>query len=361
MHTGPVHADGGRDEDPAWRVPEPEDWQPVITCPDPLTEEEWLASLDATAREDEPPADEEEWAQDWTEDWAEIEASLTAQSATAQFTAAQFTAAAQFATGRPLDVMPGRAELAQLADEAAGPDDSFLGVSEDELLGVLRAWDRVEAHAAARKFAAVAELMRRRPAPGKVLEGPARMPAECDEFTVCELVTTLALSRWDADDMMSFAYDLAVRLPGTRAAFLDGRINQERAEIIVRATAVLTPEESRAAEALVLGRAAADPQRTSVRDRPRRDPGGAGQGPQTPREGSPGGAGGAVGGGIGEPRAGRAGTARRPGGSRRPEDHRVGQAAEEGRARGQHGRTARPGLPGHAARHRLPPPPGRRR
>ena len=56
-----------------------------------------------------------------------------------------------------------------------------------------------------------------------------------------ELVTTLALSRWDADDMMSFAYDLAVRLPGTRAAFLDGRINQERAEIIVRATAVLTP------------------------------------------------------------------------------------------------------------------------
>ena len=137
MHTGPVHADGGRDEDPAWRVPEPEDWQPVITCPDPLTEEEWLASLDATAREDEPPADEEEWAQDWTEDWAEIEASLTAQSATAQFTAAQFTAAAQFATGRPLDVMPGRAELAQFADEAAGPDDSFVGVSEDELLGVL--------------------------------------------------------------------------------------------------------------------------------------------------------------------------------------------------------------------------------
>jgi hypothetical protein len=117
MHTGPVPADGGRDEDPAWRALEPEDWQPVVTR----------------------------------------------------------------------------------------PDDSFIGASEDELLGVLRAWDRVEAHAAARKFAAVAELMRRRPAPGKVLEGRARMPAECGEFTVCELVTTLALSRWDADDMMSFA------------------------------------------------------------------------------------------------------------------------------------------------------------
>ena len=237
MHSGPVPADGGRDEDPARRVPEPEDWQPVITRPDPMTEEEWLASLDATARADEPPEDEEEPLGEYG--WAEIEA----------------RAAAQFATGLPFDVMPGRAELAQFADEAAGADDSFAGASDDELLGVLRAWDRVEAHAAARKFAAVAELMRRRPAPGTAVEGPARIPAECEEFTVCELVTVLALSRWDADGMLSFAYDLAVRLPGTRAAFTDGVVNQEKAEIIARATAVLTPEEARAAEALVLGRA----------------------------------------------------------------------------------------------------------
>ena len=183
MHSGPVPADGGRDEDPARRVPEPEDWQPVITRPDPMTEEEWLASLDATAREDEPPEDEEEEEEPLGEyGWAETEA----------------RAATQFAMGLPFDVMPGRAELAQFADEAAGPDDSFAGASDDELLGVLRAWDRVEAHAAARKFAAVAELMRRRPAPGTALDGPARMPAECDEFTVCELVTVLALSRWDA-------------------------------------------------------------------------------------------------------------------------------------------------------------------
>ena len=41
-----------------------------------------------------------------------------------------------------------------------GAGDSFGGVSDDELLGVLCAWDRLEAHAAARKHAAVAELMR---------------------------------------------------------------------------------------------------------------------------------------------------------------------------------------------------------
>ena len=237
MHSGPVPADGGWDEDPARRAAEPAAWEPVITRPDPMTEEEWLASLDATAREDEPPEDEEEPSGEYG--WAEIEA----------------RSAAQFAIGQPFDVMPGRADLAQFADEAAGADDSFTGASDDELLGVLRAWDRVEAHAAARKFAAVAELMRRRPAPGTAVEGPARIPAECEEFTVCELVTVLALSRWDADGMLSFAYDLAVRLPGTRAAFLDGVVNQEKAEIIARVTAVLTPEEARAAEALVLGRA----------------------------------------------------------------------------------------------------------
>ena len=59
---------------------------------------------------------------------------------------------------------------------------------------------------------------------------------------MCELVTVLALSRWDADGMLSLAYDLAVRLPGTRAAFADGVVNQEKAEIIARATAVLTPK-----------------------------------------------------------------------------------------------------------------------
>jgi Domain of unknown function (DUF222) len=237
MHSGPVPSDGGWDEDPARRAAEPAAWEPVITRPDPMTEQEWLASLDATARADEPPEDEEEPSGEYG--WTEIEASP----------------AAQFATGQPFDVMPGRADLAQFADEAAGADDSFTGACDDELLGVLRAWDRVEAHAAARKFAAVAELMRRRPAPGTAVEGPARIPAECAEFTVCELVTALALSRWYAYHPLSFAYDLAVRLPGTRAAFTDGVVNQDKAEIIAGATAVLTPEEARAAEALVLGRA----------------------------------------------------------------------------------------------------------
>ena len=47
-----------------------------------------------------------------------------------------------------LDVLPGCAQLAVAADAAAG-DDRFAGVPEAELVGLLCAWDRVEAHAAA--------------------------------------------------------------------------------------------------------------------------------------------------------------------------------------------------------------------
>jgi hypothetical protein len=58
----------------------------------------------------------------------------------------------------PLDVLPGCAGLAVAADAAAGADGGFAGVSEAELVGVLCAWDRVEAHAAVRKLAVSAEL-----------------------------------------------------------------------------------------------------------------------------------------------------------------------------------------------------------
>ena len=74
--------------------------------------------------------------------------------------------ASGFASGKPLDTAPGGPVLAQFGDEAAGDGDRYAGVSDDELVGVVCGWDRVEANASARKHAAVAELLRRRPAPG---------------------------------------------------------------------------------------------------------------------------------------------------------------------------------------------------
>ena len=80
--------------------------------------------------------------------------------------------AAGFAAGMLLDTMPGCNALAGFAAEAAGEDDRYDGAGDDEVAGAIAAWDRVEAHAAARKHAAVAEFIRRRPGPGCVAGGP---------------------------------------------------------------------------------------------------------------------------------------------------------------------------------------------
>jgi Domain of unknown function (DUF222) len=152
--------------------------------------------------------------------------------------------AAGFAAGMPLDTAPGCVGLGAFLDEAAGDDDRYAGVTDEELAGVICGWDRFEAHASARKHAAVAELIRRRPGPGG-----------WDEFTGRELGAILGIAFTDAEDLLSLADALQTRLPGTRALFRSGILSQAKAAIIASATMLLDPEEARAAEALVLGRA----------------------------------------------------------------------------------------------------------
>ena len=221
MPQEPVPADPGWDDDPAWSRPDP-----VPAEDEPFDPEEWLDP-------EGPPLGEDELT---PEELAGIQNPA-------------------FGPGTALDVMPGCPELALFADAAAGADDSFNGVSDDELVGVLGAWDRLEAHVAARKLAMVAELIRRRPGPGCPPEGPARMPAAWDEFTANELAQALAESRVRAEGMLSLALALEARLPGTKAALRDGTLTRYKAETIAWATALLDPAEARAAEALVLGRA----------------------------------------------------------------------------------------------------------
>ena len=163
--------------------------------------------------------------------------------------------AAGFGAGMALDVMPGCGALAGFAAGAAGEDDRYAGACDDEVAGAVAAWDRVEAYAAARKCAAVAEFIRRRPRPGSPPEGPAQMPESWDESITVEVAGVLAESRRAADAMLDLAHDLEVKLPGTKAAFYDGVLRQSKVAIIVRATAVLDPAEARAAERLVLDRA----------------------------------------------------------------------------------------------------------
>ena len=78
--------------------------------------------------------------------------------------------AAGFGTGMAWDVMPGCAQLAVAADAALdagdGPGDSFRGVADHELVGLVCAFDRAEAYMAARKLVAIAEVFRRNPEDG---------------------------------------------------------------------------------------------------------------------------------------------------------------------------------------------------
>ena len=163
--------------------------------------------------------------------------------------------AAGFGAGMLLDTMPGCGALAGFAAEAAGGDDRYQDACDDEVAGAISAWDRIEAWASARKHAAVAEFIRRRPRPGAAVEGAAEMPESWDESITAEVAGVLAESRPAADAMLDIAYHLEVRLPGTKAAFRDGILRQSKVAIIARATSVLDPSEARAAEAKVLGRA----------------------------------------------------------------------------------------------------------
>ena len=160
-----------------------------------------------------------------------------------------------FGTGQPLDLAPGGGVLLSFADDAAGADDRFTGASDDELAGIIGALDRAEATACSLKHAALAAFLRRRPAPGHAAEGPAQLPAEREEFADDEIAQLLAEGRGTAETMLGLARDLEVKLPGTKAAFRAGTLRHSKAQIIAWATAMLDPEEARAAEEKVLERA----------------------------------------------------------------------------------------------------------
>ena len=165
--------------------------------------------------------------------------------------------AAGFGAGMAWDAMPGCAGLAVAADAAAdggGPGDSFGGVADQELVGLVCAWDRVEAHAAARKLVAIAEVFRRNPEDGFEPE-PGQMPGVVHEFTRDQLALALGESRAAADWLLTVAWHLATRLGGTLGALAGGIITRGKAELIVRLTQYLDGEEAKAVEAKILDRA----------------------------------------------------------------------------------------------------------
>ena len=81
------------------------------------------------------------------------------------------------------------------------------------------------------------------------------MPEAYLDSAAAEVKWALAETRQAADQVLSLAWDLEVRLPDTRARFRDGRLRHSKVVIIARETAVLDAEEARLAEQQVLGQA----------------------------------------------------------------------------------------------------------
>jgi hypothetical protein len=154
-----------------------------------------------------------------------------------------------FADGGVLDVL---AAGLPLAGFAADTHDRLVQVTDDELVGLLRAWRRVTSWAAAGELAAVAELARRRPADGSPPAAPGRLPLNVSEFVPEEVAAALTLTGRAAQDEVTLALDLAGPLTDTRSALAAGRIDLAKAKIIAAGVATLSAAHATAVQTVVL-------------------------------------------------------------------------------------------------------------
>ncbi len=299
MSAGPASGPG-RDEDPArhsrgWpddaADPDPAGWIPLpATNVDWMDDAQWAARAASGVDEDEPA---DPGLEDGPPDWEGMDAAIAeAREITAaeardaehaarmvfdggfgaagaapgrrgpgqpgssrSFPGEHASPAAAFGSGMALDVAPPGLALLGLLAAAAGDDDSYPGASPDEIVGAICALHRMEAYVEARKLAAVAEFLRRRPAEGCEPKGPARMPEACDEFATRELAWALAESQRAADGLAWLACHLETMLPGTKAALREGDLSPGKAAVIARATQFLNEKEAKAVEDKLLGRA----------------------------------------------------------------------------------------------------------
>src|SRR6202451_4902470 len=134
---------------------------PAPVSPDPGRDKEWEAwlahqqALESLDSWEEPDLDPEPWP--WmSDDPMDLPEAGSPRAAKLGYQVREedLGSAAGFASGWPLDDGPGCAAPMGFAGDAARVGGSYSGATDDELTGVICAWDRVEAAASARKPAA---------------------------------------------------------------------------------------------------------------------------------------------------------------------------------------------------------------
>jgi hypothetical protein len=240
---------------PPWLTEEPELADPWLAEERELAPPPWLADDPGLA--DDP-------------EWADPELVGPPEVLKAGFWDRAHGDGAGFGAGGVVDDLPPGQVLAGLAGDvwAAGLDR----LSDDELIGVLRAARRLASWSAAMELAAVGDLWRRRVAE----EDAGGVGAACHADD--EIAAALTLTARAADRDLELAVALN-RLPVTRAALASGDIDLPGAGVIVDELTGLTDEHAAAVDVAIAG-AAADQTTGELRKATRRavltvDPGAA--------------------------------------------------------------------------------------
>jgi hypothetical protein len=187
----------------------------------------WLDRESAAGRDPEPGM--------WTEEQDEPEAAWPVPPS--------------FGQGHEADVLPPGALLAGLTDHAVCDLGSL---SDNELMGVLRAVRRQLAGEQYKQVLVTAEFGRRRRAAfqGALSRG---MPAGCAPggFPGEELAIELVSTRAEAGHRIDDALDLTTRLPRTLAGMATGQIDEDRAGWIALYTRELTKDDAAMADEIL--------------------------------------------------------------------------------------------------------------
>ena len=146
-----------------------------------------------------------------------------------------------FAQGGVTDTMAPGPLLATVVHTVTGQDGAGLaGCSDDQLMGIISASQRMVSNAEWTRLAAIAEFTARHP--GASLE---------DEFAADELASELHLTPLSAAEQMNYADTVARRLPKTFATLATGRIHPVHLRIIEDETRILTDKDAAHADTVL--------------------------------------------------------------------------------------------------------------
>jgi Domain of unknown function (DUF222) len=158
---------------------------------------------------------------------------------------------AGFAAGGEWDACPPSASLALALEAAAGPGWRCPGATRDEMFGLLRQWQALEARAVAGKLGILRALIREddQPLPGGGYHGD--LPEGWTKSLTHEVAAALSMPVVSADRLMWLAWDLEGRLPGVGGLLAAGELTGSKAKAVSEALQQLTNEDAAAAEAMI--------------------------------------------------------------------------------------------------------------